>query len=268
MLAKTEYLALLDADSAALIAAAEDHLDLPVPSCPGWRVIDLVVHTGVVHRAWAQVVATRATEASEIKREALFPVPGLLEWFENSVLSGKQSDLTSIPPGVGGWFRDGSADLVHALSEADPADVVWSWSSDKSVTHHLRMMPIETALHRWDAEGAVGVPEPIAANLAADGIGHTFEVMAPYRRSIRPVARGEGQTYKWIADGTGESWTTRFEGDEITVTRGDEAAADVVVRGSASDLLLFLWHRVPSSHLTVTGDQSVLDSYFSLVPPI
>lgn len=38
-------------------------------------------------------------------------------------------------------------------------------------------------------------------------------------------------------------------------------AADVSARGTASDLLLFLWGRVPSTALAVTGDASLLERW-------
>jgi hypothetical protein len=51
----------------------------------------------------------------------------------------------------------------------------------------------------------------------------------------------------------------------------------VELSGTAPDLMLFLWHRVPADagadaeagagRFTVHGDASVLDRYFALVPP-
>jgi hypothetical protein len=43
---------------------------------------------------------------------------------------------------------------------------------------------------------------------------------------------------------------------------------DVELAGTASDLTLFLWQRIPADQLEVQGDQGVLDRYFTLVPPI
>lgn len=41
----------------------------------------------------------------------------------------------------------------------------------------------------------------------------------------------------------------------------DDADADVVARGTASDLDLFVWGRVPPSALEVTGDASLLERW-------
>ncbi len=46
-------------------------------------------------------------------------------------------------------------------------------------------------------------------------------------------------------DGEGE-WLITRAGDDVVVTR-EHAKGDVAARGTASDLLLFLWGRVPAT---------------------
>lgn len=61
-------------------------------------------------------------------------------------------------------------------------------------------------------------------------------------------------------------WTVYFEGD----VRLNESTGpcDVELAGTASDLMLFLWHRIPAVQLDeVKGDRGALDRYFTLVPP-
>jgi uncharacterized protein (TIGR03083 family) len=261
-------LELLAADGAALADAAELDLGVPVPSCPGWHMVDLLVHVGGVHRAQTAIVAERATAAQGIRKEMFAGVPGLLDWLEKSTLFGGASDLSAVPDGVVDWFRGGCAALVAALSAADADDVVWSWSSDQTVGHYVRMMPIETAVHRWDAQRAVTDAAPIAADLAAAGIGHTFEVMVPMRRSIRPSARGDGETYCWTATDIGRRWVVRFQDGSVVVVADEEDSSGVSVSGSASDLFLFLWGRLPVTQLDVIGPMALLNRYFDLAPQL
>jgi uncharacterized protein (TIGR03083 family) len=261
-----EYLTCLRADAAVLAAAARLGLTVPVPSCPGWSVADLVVHVGGVHRAQAAIVAGRLQEPAGIRKEMFESVPGLLTWLEGSALMGGVSDLQAVPPGLVEWFEDGVEPLVAVLAAADPSEPIWSWSPDRTARHYLRMMPIETAVHRWDAQLAHGVAEPIDRSLAEEGIGHTFEVMIPARRSFREAPDGRGERYRFVqTDGPG-AWVVRFDG-EPAVTGGDEAA-DVTVSGPASDLFLFLWHRLGPEQLSVAGDPELLTRYFELVPPV
>ena len=112
-------------------------------------------------------------------------------------------------------------------------------------------MAHETTIHRWDAQSAYGFPEPAEGELAVDGIDETFEIMLPVRRMWAEHPRpGSGETFHFHrTDGRGE-WLLRFEPEGPVVTR-EHAKGDVAVRGTASDLLLFLWQRIPADALEV-----------------
>lgn len=45
-------------------------------------------------------------------------------------------------------------------------------------------------------------------------------------------------------------------------------ACGITLAGTASDLMLFLWHRVPAEALDIHGDARLTDHYFDLVPPL
>jgi uncharacterized protein (TIGR03083 family) len=98
-LTPAEYVHALASDGEALAAAAEGNLDRQVPTCPAWTVADLVQHTGWVHRHKAGVVRRGDGRPAEIQywEQPAAPRDSLLE-----------------------WFRGGLADLVDALSTADP----------------------------------------------------------------------------------------------------------------------------------------------------
>jgi predicted lipid carrier protein YhbT len=69
-------------------------------------------------------------------------------------------------------------------------------------------------------------------------------------------AMGDGTVHLHCTDVAGEWLFTRRNG-EITVT-AEHAKGDVAARGTASDLLLFLWGRVPASELEIFGDAELL----------
>ena len=119
---------------------------------------------------------------------------------------------------------------------------------DHSVGFWERMQAIEAAVHRWDAQNAVGAAQPLDAALAADAIGQTFEVMAQMRRAMA-------------------TWAVAFDGDAVLLGPPD-GQYDIKISGTASDLALFLWQRPVTSELDVQGDSSLLDRYFALVPPL
>jgi uncharacterized protein (TIGR03083 family) len=107
---------------------------------------------------------------------------GLTEQWRGWLPPGRAPRRSPVPAGLLGWFHAGAADLQERFRAADPGEPVWTWSADHSAGFWQRMQAIEAAVHRWDAENAIGAARPVDAALAADAVGRTFEVMAPMRR--------------------------------------------------------------------------------------
>jgi uncharacterized protein (TIGR03083 family) len=237
-LSTAEYLEAIERESAALAdAAARAGLDAAVPSCPDWRVADLVAHIGNVQRWAALTVATLPAE--RIDRTAMTESPsraGLLE-----------------------WFRTASGELVDALAAADPSARVWAFGPDRTVGFWFRRQAHEVALHRWDAARAGGAPLPIDRALATDGVAEWLELSTTARAKH---LTGVGETVHLhctdaAADGVGE-WLVTLTADGPTVDT-IHAKGDVAARGTASALDLFVWGRREPDSLEVFGDVALLE---------
>jgi len=258
----------VEAFEAAARAIGADEAPI-VPSCPDWSMTDLVAHLGGLHHGLIHLIRGGMREAPPdwADPDVLDLPANHPDWPVSLEDTPTQGPL---PAGLIDWFAAGAASLADLLAERDPAEEVWTWSPDKSVGFWRRMQSIEAAVHRWDAENAVGDAAPIDAELAADAIRQTFEVMAPFRRAVRQAPPGQGEQYRFRpTDGT-DAWTVRFDGE---VVRLDGAAAtgpsDVEFVGTASDLALFVWGRLPADRLTdVRGNPDAVDRYFVLVPPV
>lgn len=235
-----------------------------VPCCPGWTMLDLLLHLGRVHRLITYRVRARMRDFEGLTRADRDTVAALdprsLEWIE----SGAPPDV-AIPPELYTWYETGLSDLLGALHDVSPDEPIGTWfPANQTARFWQRRMAHETAVHRWDAQSAIGEPQPIARDLARDGVDEIFDVMVPLRGE-EGGHPGSGESYHFHAtDGDGE-WLVRFEGSEARVTRAHGKAA-VAVRGTASDLLLFLWGRIPADDLDVLGDRTLLERYFELVP--
>lgn len=230
----TDYVESLRADSADLAAAAAGRLEAAVPSCPGWSVKDLVVHTGEVHRFWYEIAARRLQS-----REDAHPEQD----------PGTQEPLM--------WFKEGAANLAHVLEEADPSIEVWTWSQQKNIAFIQRRMAQETAVHRWDAQAAARAPEAIGPEVAMDGIDELFDIWLPAESTS---LEGSGETIHFHqTDGDGE-WLVRVGPSGIEVESG-HAKGDAAVRGTASDLLLVLWRRLSISEVETFGDTSLVGRF-------
>lgn len=89
-------------------------------------------------------------------------------------------------------------------------------------------------------------------------MSQTFEVMAPARRAWTQAPPGAEERFTFRrTDGPG-TWTVLFDGNDVRLMDGTEPG-DVRVAGTASDLMLFLWRRIPGDRLDVSGDPHMLD---------
>jgi uncharacterized protein (TIGR03083 family) len=172
-----------------------------------------------------------------------------------------------VPGGLVDWFQAGAAQLAELFRATDPGERVWTWSADQSVGFWQRMQAIEAAVHRWDAQNAVSAAQPIDADLAADAVAQTFEVMAPARRAVAKAPPGQGERFVFRCTDGPDAWAVRFDGDAVLLG-APQGSYDIQISGTASDLALFLWQRDVTGSLDVEGDSRLLSRYFALVPPL
>ena len=225
--------AMADAARVAGVAA-------PVPSCPEWTVTDLLGHLGRIHRWVAGLLVIRAEERGDHWSASAPPPP-------NELLD---------------WFAEGAPMLADALTAAGPDAELWTWTDDKTAAFWARRQACETAIHRYDAQLAAGRSEPIERELAVDGVDEFLDLI-PYWPWAERV-RGNGETmHLHCTDGDGE-WLAQLNADGLIVTR-EHAKGNVAARGSASDLMLFMYGRVPAYQLEVFGDADVLTRWRELV---
>jgi uncharacterized protein (TIGR03083 family) len=228
-----EYCAALRRDATRLVEAAESAgLDRQVPTCPDWKVRDLLAHIGRVHR-WAAANTARAPADGPAERRAYEMPPS----------------ADPLP-----WAREGAEILLAALDR--PADdPAWSFIPPDTVGFWQRRQAHETAMHRVDAESAAGDVRPIDAQLAADGIDELLALFAASPRGAPPT--GNGETLHFHCTDVEGEWLVRRMPTELEVTR-EHAKGDVAARGTASDLLCWLQGRGPLDRLEVFGDESLL----------
>ena len=251
----TEHIAALRRHGESLADAAQhSSLAAPVPTCPGWRVQDLLRHTGYIHRWAARHIIERPERV----------IPGLSE---AEILKGIGYPLADDGGDLVAWFRDGHASLVETLSQADPALVTATFISAPSpLAFWARRQAHETAIHRVDAEIAAGMIHGFPAAFAVDGVDELLLGFGS-RRKYQPRAEGSG-AFRILAADTGDVWYIEATDGLIQARRGpDNADADGMVSGPASGLYLFLWNRrdLAQADVTITGDPALLTSWQSSV---
>jgi uncharacterized protein (TIGR03083 family) len=244
---KDFWLSALRSDGAAVLAAIRQAgaVTKPVPSCPDWTVGDLARHLGSVYRR------TRLNAGSAGVSESWGPVVVPSE----------------APPAddeqVVAWFAGELAQIDAFLDQLDPDLPTWNWAPQaKTAAFWFRRMAHETAVHRWDAQLATSLAEPLETKLAGDTVSEVLDTFLPAGR--RRAASDEAGLVQLTATDLGQVWTVRLwpEGvallDTDTLLDDDAHPARGTANGTASDLALALWGRLAFDILDTAGDTALL----------
>jgi uncharacterized protein (TIGR03083 family) len=236
----TEYLGHVRDDGMALAEAARLERRGQVPCCPEWDMTALVGHVAAVHHWAAEIVRTGASE--RVPREG--------------------PDPAEEPDAVLAWYHAGLTELLEVLGGADPDALVWNWFDRRPTPGRFwhRRMAHETGVHRWDAQSASGVAQPIDAVLSVDGIDEFLMFVSAWLPRS-PVKGLVGSLHLHATDTDGE-WSLSLTGDRLQHRR-EHTKADAAIRGPASDLFLWINNRVApeSPRLQVFGDRNIVDAW-------
>lgn len=228
-------------DTERLSIAYQTSSDAPVAACPGWTMDRLVSHVGVVHR-WATHCATHAAPPED----------------RSAFRMSENADSRQ-------WLLDGATQLAETLRALDPLAPTWHpFPAPQVAGLWPRRMAHETAIHRWDAQAAVGAPSPIEPWLATDGIDEYFEVMVP-RQAVERELPAES-LHVHCTDIEGE-WLVEVVDGEYRLVREHRKGA-AALRGPADQILLALWGRDRiGADLEPVGDDGVLNDWLALGGP-
>jgi len=239
-LSRDRYLTQVADESARLLATDPADLGNSIPHIEGWTVGDVIGHTGWVARYVA--LQQSATPDQPVSRSAVPNPPAGAE--------------------VLAWASEAVAGLTEALEHSDPDTIRPSFAGPVAASWWVRRMAHELSMHRWDIDSATGTPTPIDPAVSVDGIDEIFEVFVPTRMRFESLA-ANGETMHLHStdqnEGAGE-WTATLLPDTIEWDHS-HSKADVAVRGTASDLLLVMWSRIPASRLEVFGDAALIDRW-------
>lgn len=235
---KEFWLAALRADGPAMhVAAMQAGETASVPSCPGWTTADLVHHVGEALR-WARLSVPRGVTTVP---EPLVELPRP-SW-----------------PAALDALRTEFAATIETLDAVDAELPAWNWAPQaKKAAFWQRRIAHEVAVHRWDVELAAGIPTPIEAKLAADGVNEVFDSFLPAGRRRQP-SELHGVVHLNATD-AGYEWFVRLRGSGIalldtgTILDTDDHHPRAAATATASDLLLMLWGRLQPEILDITGD--------------
>jgi len=212
-----------------------------VTTCPGWTVLDLAEHLGVIHR-WAEELV-RLRSPVRIARDA----------------------PTSLRDDVNPeWITEGGDRLIATLLAANPDDEMWAWGLDQHVRFWSRRQLHETLVHRMDLELAAEIEPRADSIIAIDAVDEylsNLEKVAKHSPELS-LLRGHGERLAFrVSDGeSDELWSITLSEEGFIVTRS-EGNFDAELVGAPVDVLLAILRRRGLDHgnAEVRGDRRLID---------
>ena len=193
-----ENLASIESEGRRLATAARQDPDGSVQQYPGWTLSDLVSHT-------ASITGRTVLICRELPQERI--------------------SAPRLPEGMDpiDWYEETLEEMLEVLTEADPTTPVWGFGPQPDIGFWEKRMVIETGVHRWDAEQAVGRDEPLTDAVARAGLDEFSDMWLGHL--------GEVSAITVRATDLGRTWT---------YGKGEAVA---IIEGTASDLYLRLASR-------------------------
>ena len=201
-----DLLRLIDERSAAFRAAVTSapSLDVQVPTCPDWTLLDLVQHVGQGRRRWAAVVAAGPSTVD--------PAPPA----SVSATDLPQESDPEAREAVDAWLAASTQQLRDALQEAGPHRGCWTWwgrsqspqTSGAVARHQLQ----EVAVHTYDAQLAMGAAQPLPEEVALDGVEEFLSTCCattvgwPHEPAVVDYHATEGRSWRLWLSAQGARW--------------------------------------------------------------
>lgn len=240
----TRLLERLDAEFTRLRAVAARNLAAPVPTCPEWTVEDLVRHLA---NGYLNVVVRRLRMPADVPRQDL---------------SGEDA-LAAVDRGYATMRSELAARNPRDQVGRTPAETVYFW---------VRRMTHETTIHRIDVEVALGERVvPIPPDVAIDGIDELLADFLVYEtrqftgEHKANLSDWDGRTVLVSAGAAGWLVTLRPDGARVGTADGDAAAT---IRGTATELLPWLYNREIGDEVAVTGETAMVGQLRRLVTSV
>ena len=234
----TEHIDALHREGQLLaIAATQTELDTQIPTCPGWRMRDLVRHVGGVHRWATGYVGDQRTEVWDVDIDDIVGA-----WPDD--------------PDLIDWFREGLTKLVNTLASAPPElDCLTFLAAPSPLAMWSRRQAHETAIHRVDAESPGNTITEFQPAFAADGIDELLSCFIT-RPGRGPKVSSPCSIHVHAMD-TDDDWHLQISPKEVVTSRRS-SPADCTIIAAAGDLYLLLWNRRNDTGISIEGDRDLL----------
>ncbi len=212
-----------------------DQLDLAVPTCAGWTVASLLPHLsfglGICYPIAAMTAPDTAADRVFVDADP-----------SSASLAGSEAVAA---------FRQNLSNCANALSAMDPDKPCWTYAGPGTVAFWIRRAAVETMVHRFDAEKALGAEvSGLHLDRAEDAIAETLSFA--FELACTKIGAPSSALRINATDLPGE----------YVVGAGNPASTLI---GDAHSLSLALWGRHEHVEVAVDGDTQAANEWLTLV---
>jgi uncharacterized protein (TIGR03083 family) len=229
----------------------------PVPTCPGWSVLELVAHVGNIY-SWAATVVETGRAASSMDDRP------------PSARSARVSD----------WYLGKAEDLYTVLRDTPTHRACWNFAfGTGTVAFWKRRQLHETLIHGVDLAIAGDLDEHLPAELAADGVDEALTVFLR-RMHSRGHPAELTQPISLVATDAGLAWLVEpapratipaqpvlgsLRGRSVPQVIRTSRPAEDTVEAPAGVLMKLLWKRARPTDpdVKLTGDEDRIERFLA-----
>jgi hypothetical protein len=124
----------------------------------------------------------------------------------------------------------------------------------------------EITVHTYDAQVTLGVPQPPPEEVALDGVeeflstSNATTVAWPFEPAAIDYHATEGSSWRlWLSLQGARAARLPAPSTTPAIAGEDTNAADASFRGTANELVLAMYGRIPLNYLELNGDRRVID---------
>jgi uncharacterized protein (TIGR03083 family) len=163
-------------------------LGTPVPTCPGWSLLQLMRHVGRGDRWAAHIINTGAD--------------GDLD--PRTVPDGRPPDNVE---GARAWLSASPRTVIEAVATVGPNAIAGTFLGPRPAAWWIRRRLHEATVHRADAILAIGERYDLSPELAVDGIEEWLDRLTTELAAAGEAALADTETISLSATDIGLTWT-------------------------------------------------------------
>jgi uncharacterized protein (TIGR03083 family) len=244
-----DHVGVIESEGARVLAAYRSNPDGRVPWSDRWTVRSVARHVAGSHHAVALILAD--PPSADLEQAAAMP------------------QIETNDPAFPEWFGANTERLLTQCRTVPPAAVCWAPHPLLAGTaaYWMRRIAYDTLVHRWDAEVGAGVAgAAMEPEIAADAVDELLAVGLGVTRAMTHAPAGPAIRLACID--TPHAWHLDLSEVGRLTLHAQPIDVAVTLRGTAEDLLLWLWGRIEieGASIEVDGDRSVLARWTELLP--